>query len=156
WDAWRRDDGRWALTASYGAGQSRTEASFLYDAAGRYVVPDDDEARLLIGEPVPGQSDELGDDVIDMVSASTGDLTETSRALRAVPDAPISDHADADWMVTQVTERTVQVELPLDTVEPLADEPESASNTAKGSSKRKGRASVPTWDEIMFGSGGRD
>ncbi|MFT4010012.1 MAG: septation protein SepH, partial [Nocardioidaceae bacterium] len=35
WDAWRRDDGRWTLTASYGAGQSRTEASFLYDAAGR-------------------------------------------------------------------------------------------------------------------------
>ncbi|TDU84346.1 DUF3071 family protein [Kribbella voronezhensis] len=56
WDAWRRDDGRWAVRVSYfvdaGEGDSGDEkiAMFAYDAPGRYAVPDDDEARWLVGE----------------------------------------------------------------------------------------------------------
>lgn len=168
WDACRRDDGRWTLTASYGLGQSRRAATFVYDAAGRYVVADDDESRRLVGERVRTQAsrpdepslldelgEELGDDAIDLVSNDprndpgndTADLTEASRALRAVPDAPIADHADADWIVTQVTARAPQPDA----------EPENAAESDAGPQaprKRKGRAPVPSWDEIMFGSGG--
>jgi hypothetical protein len=56
WDAWRRDDGRWAVRVSYfvdaGADDAGDEkvAMFAYDAPGRYAVPDDDEARWLVGE----------------------------------------------------------------------------------------------------------
>ncbi|MEU0089890.1 septation protein SepH [Kribbella sp. NPDC006257] len=56
WDAWRRDDGRWAVRVSYFADASEGEsgdekvAMFAYDAPGRYAVPDDDEARWLVGE----------------------------------------------------------------------------------------------------------
>lgn len=121
WGAWRREDGRWTLTASYGAGSAAQEAIFVYDAAGRYVVPDDDASRLLVGVQVslaPTTSDEptllddlgpdeLGVDAIELVreqpagspTARTTDLTETARALRVVPDQPGSD----DWMSTQVT-----------------------------------------------------
>ncbi|MEV4262128.1 septation protein SepH [Kribbella sp. NPDC049584] len=57
WDAWRRDDGRWAVRVSYFV-ESEDEAEkkdekiamFAYDAPGRYAVPDDDEARWLVGE----------------------------------------------------------------------------------------------------------
>jgi Protein of unknown function (DUF3071) len=57
WDAWRRDDGRWAVRVSYFV-ESADEAEqkeekiamFAYDAPGRYAVPDDDEARWLVGE----------------------------------------------------------------------------------------------------------
>ncbi|HEY4571168.1 MAG TPA: septation protein SepH [Kribbella sp.] len=57
WDAWRRDDGRWAVRVSYFV-ESENEAEqkdekiamFAYDAPGRYAVPDDDEARWLVGE----------------------------------------------------------------------------------------------------------
>jgi len=174
WDAWRREDGRWSLTASYSAGESATSAAFVYDAAGRYVVAEDDESRWLVGERVLAQEikqaaasdpaqrrlasvhdDELplGEDAIEMVSEperveATADLTESARALRAVPaeELPISaDHADADWMVTQASER------PAKTAEPAAVESESAQPAKKAK-----RASVPSWDEIMFGSGGRE
>ncbi len=57
WDAWRREDGRWAVRVSYyvEAGDEAEQkdekvAMFAYDAPGRYAVPDDDEARWLIGE----------------------------------------------------------------------------------------------------------
>lgn len=56
WDAWRRDDGRWAVRVSYFVDASADKpgdekiAMFAYDAPGRYAVPDDDEARWLVGE----------------------------------------------------------------------------------------------------------
>jgi hypothetical protein len=50
WDAWRRDDGRWAIKATYSSGESERTGMFIYDAAGRYCVADDDEARWLTGE----------------------------------------------------------------------------------------------------------
>ncbi|WP_410792116.1 septation protein SepH [Kribbella sp. C-35] len=61
WDAWRREDGRWAVRVSYfvesedsadpEAEQKEEKiAMFAYDAPGRYAVPDDDEARWLVGE----------------------------------------------------------------------------------------------------------
>ncbi|QNE17304.1 DUF3071 domain-containing protein [Kribbella qitaiheensis] len=56
WDAWRRDDGRWAVRVSYFVDPSADDpgdekiAMFAYDAPGRYAVPDDDEARWLVGE----------------------------------------------------------------------------------------------------------
>ena len=51
WDAWRRGDGRWTLVADYRSGESPRHAEFVFDAPGRYVVADDDEARWLVGEP---------------------------------------------------------------------------------------------------------
>jgi Protein of unknown function (DUF3071) len=53
WDAWRRDDGRWAVQASYLSGESERTGRFWYDPAGRYCVADDDEARWLTGERQP-------------------------------------------------------------------------------------------------------
>ena len=51
WDAWRRDDGRWAVRVSYFVTEDDEKiAMFAYDAPGRYAVPDDDEARWLVGE----------------------------------------------------------------------------------------------------------
>jgi hypothetical protein len=50
WDAWRREDGRWAVRVSYLTGEDEHVAMFAYDAPGRYTVPDDDEARWLVGE----------------------------------------------------------------------------------------------------------
>ncbi|GAB3824976.1 septation protein SepH [Kribbella italica] len=51
WDAWRREDGRWAVRVSYPVAEDDEKvAMFAYDAPGRYAVPDDDEARWLVGE----------------------------------------------------------------------------------------------------------
>lgn len=50
WDAWRREDGRWTVVAAYPARGEARQAVFTYDAGGRFVVADDDEARTLVGE----------------------------------------------------------------------------------------------------------
>ncbi|NUR08474.1 MAG: DUF3071 domain-containing protein, partial [Nocardioidaceae bacterium] len=50
WDAWRREDGRWTLVADYRSGDSPRHAEFVFDAPGRYVVAEDEEARWLVGE----------------------------------------------------------------------------------------------------------
>ena len=50
WDAWRRPDGRWALVAAYAVGGRPRTAEFTHDLPGRYVVADNDEARILTGE----------------------------------------------------------------------------------------------------------
>jgi DUF3071 family protein len=50
WDAWRREDGRWDVQASYLSGDSQRSALFVFDAAGRYSFPEDDEAKWITGE----------------------------------------------------------------------------------------------------------
>ncbi len=219
WDSWRREDGRWTLVAAYPSGGglgAGTTAKFIYDAAGRYVMADDDEARWLVGErastaAAPTQTvteaptehatpehdtvvetifegDEprteqlpLGDDAIEVVTG-----------LRPAAEPLATD----DWMLTQASERTAPrptpaapaasrrsvEEEPAETLfdTPVPDEPSPASDDVvepeqatsgdqetsqetsqvepakpKKSSKSK-RASVPSWDEIMFGSGKGD
>ncbi len=197
WDAWRREDGRWTLVADYRSGESTRHAEFIFDAPGRYVVAEDDEARWLVGEqsaskgPQPrtasgprrlsavGTDDELplGEDAIGLVSDApaeepTEDLSATAAAIRA---QDTGGTGDADWIATQATERPARVELgseaDADVAEPEAErtpepepeaqpEPEAKTEdeagTPRRTSKKKSRASVPSWDEIMFGGGKRE
>lgn len=53
WDAWRREDGRWTVLATYLSGAAQQTARFTYDTQGRFVVADNDEARTLVGERTP-------------------------------------------------------------------------------------------------------
>ena len=182
WDAWRREDGRWTLVADYQLDGSSHHAEFVFDAPGRYVVPEDDEARRLVGEqvapatpPAPAQAGSS--------PASAGGATGQQRRLSAVPtddelplgedalgmvrdepaapapvERPASVHTDqADWIATQASERPAP-RTPQD--EPAAEsEPEPAAEEQPAEPKKKGRrgrASVPSWDEIMFGGGKGD
>jgi hypothetical protein len=198
WDAWRRPDGRWALVATYAvSGRPRT-AEFTHDQPGRYVVAENDDARLLTGElrapdepgtapraqarrlsPVPTQDElPLGDDAIQLVRD------------QEVAADPSADRADADWLTEAPEELATPTEEPL--ADPVAEQPadeplvpedevvarvtdepreepgegpggepvdqpaeEDTVEVKRSSAKRKGRSSVPSWDEIMFG-GGKD
>ena len=144
------DDARWLV------GEAVPDAAALLDAA-----PDAPAGRVrrlssVPGEDVePGLGVELGDDAIELVS-----------------DGPVTLDPDADPGTEPVGEPAVpaagdpspapgtgapahddgQLELPTgdeDEDEPVAEQP--ARRTV---SKKRGRASVPSWDEIMFG--GRD
>ncbi|HET6562171.1 MAG TPA: septation protein SepH [Marmoricola sp.] len=219
WDAWRREDGRWTLVADFALQGTPHRAQFAYDAAGRYVVAEDDEARALVGER-GGAAERteqlpLGDDAIEVVTGRrpappteepTVDLTDTAAVVR--PPSPFPTRAAQpaadDWISTQATERPPAEpaepaeaeaedeaedepaaaaepealfeasELEPESVEPSllpaeeqpsdakpadakpADEPPAeppAEPRKRPKAKSKGRASVPSWDEIMFGSG---
>ncbi|MGN6576563.1 MAG: septation protein SepH [Nocardioides sp.] len=200
WDAWRREDGRWTLVADFDAGAGAKRAEFVFDAPGRYVVAEDDEARILVGEAVAakppargsgsgrrlsavGSADEelpLGEDAIELVNEPPAAAGRQSEAAKPSPEpSPHGDElldarGDADWMATQATDRPARTSRPED--EPAderpadaageapaaATEPEPAPEPApeaepepvrKPARKNRGRASVPSWDEIMFGGG---
>ncbi|MGZ4489370.1 MAG: septation protein SepH [Nocardioidaceae bacterium] len=225
WDAWRREDGRWTLVADYRTGEADRHAEFVFDAPGRYVVAEDDEARWLVGEPTQSRAAQprpdafdspgprrlstvgfedaelpLGEDAIGMVTDDpdagsitaaaradldrdrtdeerTEDLTRTAAALRGVTDLAAA-RGDADWMATQASERPavrVPEQAPEESPEPSpGDAPEHVEQASAGQpeqpeqpeepeqparrpvKKSRGRASVPSWDEIMFGGGKRD
>jgi hypothetical protein len=216
WDAWRREDGRWTLTAAFAAGKRRGTAAFTFDARGNFVTMDDDDARWLVGEAVPRatggagrprgrrltavSSEELplGEDAIEMVADEPG-LLETTLDLDAAADEvsgtveedgaeepaaaePVSGDevvADAEQPAPEPEETAPAEEVAEEAPEarrrpaqePGQDPaPESAQDTGQQDEsqeprpdsgrpprrtprKTRGRASVPSWDEIMFGGG---
>jgi hypothetical protein len=194
WDAWRRPDGRWALVASYAADGRPRRAEFTHDQPGRYVVAENDDARLLTGElrapdePAPARpqssrrlssvphQDELplGDDAIELTRNSPERPDEAPAPQTADPIAdPIADSADADWLAAPVEPTSEDVPLidepaaeepaepvaevePDETETPVEEPTEEDTVEVKQSSRRKGRSSVPSWDEIMFGGSAKD
>jgi len=94
-----------------------------------------------------------------MVNAS-GDASDQSPS----EEEPVAAEGDADWIATHGGERPAVAEAPAEDQaspdpstdpesKPEADESEPAKKTAK---KSRGRASVPSWDEIMFGGERRE
>jgi hypothetical protein len=171
WDSWRREDGRWTVVAEYTHGGQIARAVFTYDAPGRYITAENEEAQLLTGEVTEEAAQ-------GTTEASTPEFEETSPVLATVPaptlpnsaivlgraapsDVPLGDDAielvrrplaaakldDADFEPTDVL-----FDAPL-AAPPAAPTPTEAEpkDTADHGAKKKGRASVPSWDEIMFG-----
>src|SRR5690242_10468672 len=142
WDAWRREDGRWTLTATYVARGTEHRAEFSYDQPGRYVIADDDEARLLTGEAsaaadheptvptrrltaVPGTDElPLGDDAIELVRDEVPQETQASL------DDLAADHADADWIAPTTREDQQDPTPVVETVETPAAEAQTPPEPA--------------------------
>ncbi len=173
WDAARREDGRWTLIADFETTTRSGSAHFTFDAPGNYVVLDNDDARWLVGElseegsaPEPGDdltevrarrltavtdTDELplGDDAVALVSEDDRHSALERSTLGS--ETPVEAYLDDD---TPTTEQSPVAEGPdeaSEASEPAEDPP--AAEEATSRPKRKGRSSVPSWDEIMFGSG---
>jgi len=164
WDAWRREDGRWTLVARFETPERSGTAEFTYDAPGNYVVLDNDDGRWLVGEVVAGAAPPRND--LDQVR---------QRRLSAVPESELPLGDDAIELVTQDGTASLGAEAPVEAFlddSPTSDDPalreeaaEAAAHDDEADSeghepparrqvqKKRGRASVPTWDEIMFGGG---
>jgi hypothetical protein len=167
WDAWRREDGRWSLVGDFSTAKRSGQASFTFDAPGNYVVAENDEARWLLGElvdtPAPPArddlrqarerrlfsaaaadelplGDELGDDAIELVTDQP-----VEAYLDQAPEEPVQPEPDRE----PIAEEPEQPEQPA----AQAPEPEPEPAKVRRPAKKKGRASVPSWDEIMFGGG---
>jgi hypothetical protein len=185
WDAWRREDGRWALTGSYTTTDRVGAAHFSFDAPGNYVVADDDDAHWLLGEvpdepaatvesarddlsdarrrrlsAVPADELPLGDDAIELVSEDpprevAQDRADETAALGA--EAPVEAYLDvvpqSDTAETAAEPDAAVTAAGLDLEESEDDSRHHEPPSRKPVKKTRGRASVPSWDEIMFGSG---
>jgi hypothetical protein len=167
WDAWRREDGRWTLVAKFAVASRGDQpgrkgtGTFTFDAPGNFVVVEDDHAQWLVGDaPAP----------VEAAPAPTSPA-DARRGLSAVPAAPSSDDT---W--EQPVEAFLDTTAPSDPDVERAEHEHAAesadaqaldddrqappaddeSRPRRAVRKKGGRASVPTWDEIMFGGGKQD
>ncbi len=149
WDAWRTPDGRWMLVATYTAGGRERRAEFSHDLPGRYVVAENDEARILTGEvpepqarqpaggrtapsrrlsSVPSQDElPLGDDAIELVRDHDGDREPAADEPTELAD--FAGEVDAD-LVDPGPEAKAQTQAPAQAQPTLDSILDPASETA--------------------------
>lgn len=136
WDSWRRDDGRWSVVAAYSIDGSDRIVTWVYDARVRSVHPDDDAARRLSGD----------DKVVPLHSArSAARATLIVAREEPEPDVEIIDVVDVE-----IDEQGELIDV-VESIEVIDIQPEQPTKGKKGR-----RASVPSWDEILFGAGQPD
>ncbi len=179
WDAWRREDGRWTVQAL--APHALEAATFCFDAKSRYVVPEDEAARRMVGDVPAPESSEMA--IADALrSDEVRPVVEEHDTTPPVDDTPQPDgsaqvddepHAPVHSL-KEARDRRAMEQLSL-TDEPVAPAPDSprageqdveheadedlaedeghvaVPDTVGPRKKRPERRRVPSWDEIMFG-----
>jgi hypothetical protein len=157
WDSYRRQDGKWIVTALLPSWKHGTKAVWTYDHSGRNLHPLDDVARRLMGVEPEGDMDFITDTPIAVLVAEAEiEVLEDARPrLMAVPALAI-DTEDEIAAVVEVeileifedANNTLMLPMPTETpMKPVVKKP----------AKAKGRrASIPTWDEILFGTSKND
>lgn len=179
WDAYRREDGKWIVSARYARGKGTAHATWTFDNSGSNLHALDETARHLMG--VSGGSDALASNVddedelvdfitdavavvddaeiIDALRESAHEATHVTRPhLVAVPsEKPSDDQDDQPAAVIESVSYQETIAIEIDEVVEVteqADAPEAKpKKTAKKAARPKGRrASVPSWDEILFGA----
>ena len=137
WDSRKRPDGGWQVQLSFNSGSRPHLAEWVYDPHRRHVAPADDTAVRLcqpdaeLPEPAPGPPPAPRATVTPIGSrlgpGSDGDQDRSAERAR-VPARPGQEQQEAAPAVTR----------------------ERPARKAAGGRSR--RSSVPSWDEIMFGT----
>ena len=144
WDAWKGEDGHWVLVLVYSVDDRERTATFGYDAATRSVSPLDDDARRV---STLGSSP-----VVDLAARR-----ESAEAADEPVDEPLpTPDEPALATVTPVRPEAVAPPPAEEAAEPASEpapeaKPEPAAPKRPAAKARK-RASVPSWDEIVFGT----
>src|SRR3954468_14002713 len=152
WDAWRREDGRWALTGRFSVQGRDGLAELTFDQPVNFVVLDNADARWLVGDlPDPAAEPEPDPGVRRLAAVPTEDEHQLTLGddVLGITDEPIEAFLDdrAGLDETELAEEAADA-MALDDDGEADSEPEPARRPVK---KTRGRASVPSWDEIMFG-----
>lgn len=155
WDALRRDDGRWIVTAALPSSTKRGTATWSYDAAGPNLHPLDESARWLMGVSDEPIIDFITETPVAVVTENDeeAEVVDVRPRLVAVPsiDDALDDVDDAageaEALETEpdaLVEDSGQTTIAIPTGEP--------TRAAKKAKPKGRRASVPSWDEILFGA----
>lgn len=157
WDAWRRDDGGWEVRLDYTAGNSERSALWVYDPVRKTVTPDDDDARWLLEEEPHAQITHLRSVKSNSAGSTVAKDTEGPSTVE-VGDTALSTAPTVKPVTVEPTTKAAPPEAP---VEPAKTGRQRAIDAANRGRKRtvpdsppprKKKASVPSWDEIVFGS----
>jgi hypothetical protein len=150
WDSFRREDARWQIVVT----GSTVSAAFAFEPSGRTIVAADDTGRTLLNTETPrlvpveerDDVDELIDWVSDTSQTRRNDTVPVNRRPMAVVREPeVENVIEIDH--EELFDNYEDDELIIDDEElpPVVAPPAPAAH-------KKGRASVPSWDEILFGT----
>ena len=170
WDAWRREDGRWNIACSFIGKKGETEAHWAFDPDVATIAPLDDVARWLLDVSpeinhttnaehfapklvsVPKVNEEIKEEIPKWVTPEgvKQDVSNTVPIPKQEPVVevqPIINKPTPVIVQNEIKEELIVEETVEEIIEPIAvnDSPKHA---------KVKRASVPSWDEILFGSKG--
>jgi hypothetical protein len=149
WDAWRGEDGRWTILLAYPAGRGDQVATWLFDMESRTLQPVDEEAAWLTEyrAPLAPEHPAVTDDedhepsaTAQVVSLPAKDRTSDVEGSRH----PALRRQQADQSTTVQTQSGSSAAAGPEEQQEPRDRPRSK------------RATVPSWDEILFGGSGED
>jgi hypothetical protein len=172
WDSRKRQDGNWQIQLRFAVGSRLSTAEWIYDPRKRHVMPDDEEAiRLCLPQ------EEWAAITLAERQRATATVTPIGSRQHAqygdagrdgdrwgAPGLPRSRAAGHDTVATDGAATGAIAGDPAGTAAgqgPAAaaaatgrtDQPEPAAvPPKKATGSRSRRASVPSWDEIMFGT----
>jgi hypothetical protein len=105
WDAYRRDDGTWRVSASWASGKATAQAVWALDKARQVVTPDDDMAQFLSTErPAPL----LGQEPEPEQSGRSGHSLTRPDAGRSRPEQSRPEPGGGHGLPTKTTRREVR------------------------------------------------
>jgi hypothetical protein len=160
WDSRKRQDGNWQVQLRFSIGGRTGHAEWVYDPRRKHVLPDDDQATRLC---VP-QSEWTG-----LQPVGRGQPTATVTPIGARQSAPrlspavnqatppkLAEKESAQSAAPAAQAPAAQApaaQAPAAQVPAAGSEPkEPAAPARKAAGSRARRASMPSWDEIMFGT----
>jgi hypothetical protein len=153
WDSRKRQDGSWQVQLRFSVGGRTGSAEWLYDPRRRHVIPDDDQAvRLSLPQS-------------EWSSVQFAERKQPGATVTPIGARHLAAHAEPDREPGQIfAPGSAFVPDPAPAAEPPAaareaepaDEPVPGTTSAQPARKAAGgrgrRSSVPSWDEIMFGT----
>jgi hypothetical protein len=159
WDSRKRADGNWQVQLMFTAGGRPHMAEWVFDPRRRHVTPaDDDAARLSLPEadlpPAPRNPAPAPRATVTPIAPRLAPIAPAPVAQAPGPIAqpepePERRHAAAQTR-TAASEAGPEEETAAPPQQPPAAARERPARKAAGGRSR--RASVPSWDEIMFGN----
>jgi hypothetical protein len=173
WDSWRREDGTWLVQLAFRSAERHRTAHWLWDPARHTLSAADGDAAAI-------SDTEATDDLLEGIAAVVTDTQSSRVGLTLVredepsPDRVVESVAESVDQSEAQSELGQAIEPPIDTpldelFEAAAEEapvvpqpePEPVTQRRNGRTDRQAeadgvapgrRASVPSWDEILFGT----
>jgi hypothetical protein len=175
WDSRKRSDGNWQIQLQFSIGGRASTAEWIYDPRRRHVIPDDDQAVRLSLPPEEwaavsfSERSQRAATVTPIASRQHSPYADQAREYDRRGAGPQPRPREADFAVAAdaetgrqlppgpavasaaQTDETGQTDMPPGGSGAAAEAGEAAP-AKKAASGRSRRASVPSWDEIMFGT----
>jgi hypothetical protein len=149
WDSYRSPEGRWIVTAFHDGGAVGT---WVFDEIGHTVHPQDESARALMG----GGPSVVAENVATQASDARETVSTDSETEDEAEGSPEQTAAPRPRLVSVTSDPTATDESTTNQQEPIPDfevpEAPAVARREKRSKGKRGRASVPSWDEILFGA----